>query len=111
MEGKENYIGDEWVYGACVTYTFEKIREIAMHKGLDCKKIPWYHPEQQWILLYHQEALFPLSVFEQNSNYQKLINTIDELKIYKKHYLIIKRHPLIKPFIWLRKLLKKQNIL
>ena len=48
VEGRRNYIGSDWVYPACVTYTPEKMRSLAAEVDLQFTLLDWKHPRQTW---------------------------------------------------------------
>lgn len=51
--GEESYEGDAWVYPDMVTYTPQRMRELAEEQGLVCEEIGWPHlygvDRQRWI--------------------------------------------------------------
>lgn len=49
--GEENYMGNDWVYPGFVTYSLERITELATEEGLQCQSIEWSHPNgQSWVV-------------------------------------------------------------
>ena len=42
---------DGWTYPACVGYTVEKIRSLALAAGLEARRLAWYTPRVTWFLL------------------------------------------------------------
>jgi len=54
VKGNSNYSGEKWVYPDTVTYTEQRMVELANNAGLDFKTINWYHPNRQtWALFTH----------------------------------------------------------
>ncbi|TJV53567.1 MAG: class I SAM-dependent methyltransferase [Mesorhizobium sp.] len=47
---ESEYVGDEWVYPACVSYSEDTIAYFASTCSLKYVRIPWYHPRQSWFL-------------------------------------------------------------
>jgi SAM-dependent methyltransferase len=105
VEGKENYVGDEWVYPSCVTYSLELLIGLAKDQGLVCKPIDWPHPNQQtWILIVHPES-------EQNipdvSDVAELSCLRDQLRSCKERLAKMERHPYVRLGLETRSLLQR----
>jgi len=46
----EDNTGNEWVYPGCVYYSEDSIAQFARESGLEMRRIPWFHPRQNWYL-------------------------------------------------------------
>ncbi len=110
VQGKENYAGDSWVYPDCVTYTSERMRELAANQGLICNAIDWPHTaDQTWLLMVHPgneknilnvgNATQALHEASRARAAAMVSHAEDELKLYKERLARIENHPYVK-FGW-----------
>jgi len=50
--GREDYLGEDWVYPKCVSYRKETFDEVAMSAGFRLIYINWFHPcGQTWVIM------------------------------------------------------------
>jgi cyclopropane fatty-acyl-phospholipid synthase-like methyltransferase len=54
-----------WKYPDLVSYSFEELIAIYQAVGYSCKRIPWSHPRQTWILAFTQKDLLKDSEISQ----------------------------------------------
>jgi hypothetical protein len=103
LEGEENYVGSEWLYPSCSTYTMTRMVELAEEVGLICKAIDWPHPNQQtWVVIVYPE-------YEENipdlSNVTRLLRLENELQFYKDKLAGLEKHPWVKFGLGMKRLL------
>lgn len=56
VRGTENYLGTEWVYPGCVTYTPELFESLVREHGMSMTVLDWPHPYQQsWVAIGHAD--------------------------------------------------------
>lgn len=48
-----------WLYPGCVAYQHDAVLQLAAGAGLATRKIPWFHPRQDWYLFAHDPARLP----------------------------------------------------
>jgi cyclopropane fatty-acyl-phospholipid synthase-like methyltransferase len=51
MKGDIDYDGEAWVYPDCITYTPQRMSNLAAEVGLRCHPVDWYHRNQSLILV------------------------------------------------------------
>ncbi len=69
LMGTDDYVGNEWVYPNCVTYTLERIEELAKEFGLIVKVIDWPHPNgQTWVLITYPDNGIAMPVRSKGTN-------------------------------------------
>jgi len=51
--------GDDWVYPGCVYYSEASVARFAEDGGLVARKIPWFHPRQNWYVLARNANALP----------------------------------------------------
>jgi len=59
VEGRNNSLGNGWVYPDCVAYRPTQIRKFAVAAGLFVVRLPWYHPRQAWYLFSKDKTRLP----------------------------------------------------
>lgn len=94
VKGEKNYIGDEWVYPGCVTYTLEHMISLVEEQGLICKPIDWPHLNQQtWIAIVNPENEKDIPDL---SDITKLSRLESDLRLYKERLSKIEGHLYVK---------------
>ena len=58
----QDFNGSGWVYPGCVEYRQETIERTAENCGLATRRIPWFHPRQDWYLFSRDSERLPGSV-------------------------------------------------
>lgn len=55
MEGPTSHEGETWVYPDVVTYTYERLHDLAQERGLTCERVDWPYVyamgSQKWLAL------------------------------------------------------------
>lgn len=105
LEGESNYSQDDWFYPGCVTYTFERFADIVRMEGLDCKRLDWYHPnEQTWTVIFFPENASNLPPLEDTSKLPIIENKLKgklelcgrRLSRTRERLVRLEQHPYIK---------------
>lgn len=63
--GKKDYQGTTWVYPGKVTYTPNKILEMASEADLVCEQTKWFHPSMTWYLFSKPENIVSLTRYKE----------------------------------------------
>ncbi len=105
LEGDANYLGEEWVYPGCVTFTAEFIADLVQQQGLVCKPLQWHHPNgQSWIAIVNPGYEQRISVLNENVLYLR-----DQLDRAQKRVVELEKNPVVRVGIGLNKILRYIN--
>ena len=105
VEGEKNYEGKNWVYGNCVTYKYDYIKNLAEQNGLKCMSYNFYHPGQNWILLTLPEKVNEIPKLDEKINFiQK--SEINELQRIKRRLERIEKNIVFRILRKIKRILK-----
>lgn len=105
LEGDANYMGEEWVYPGCVTFTSEFIVDLVQQQGLMCKPLQWHHPNgQSWIAIVNPGFEDQIPVLGEN-----VLHLQDQLGRARKRINELERHPVVRIGIGLNKIVRYVN--
>ncbi len=94
VKGEEDYVGNEWVYPGCATYTLERMIGLTEEVGLICRPIDWPHPNRQtWVVIVNPEnenGVIDLS------DITRLSHLESELRFCKERLSRIEGHPYVR---------------